>query len=118
MGKRIITAGYGYGYGYGHALFADGSVDAWHICKHDTIRDHGGVRLTPEVGLVLQWHGPIQLCRAGLHASLGLADARKYADGVVCRVRCSGDVIFGIDKLVCSRREILEVFPRGYTPET
>jgi len=59
-------------------------------------------------GQTLRHRGPLKLCRKGLHASIKSLDALKYAPGsVVCRVECSGDVIHGEDKLVCSRRRVL-----------
>ena len=59
-------------------------------------------------GQILRHRGPLELCKRGLHASVMPLDALKYAPGsVVCRVECSGEVIHGEDKLVCSRRRVL-----------
>ena len=59
-------------------------------------------------GQILRHRGPLELCKKGLHASIKPLDALKYAPGsVVCRVECSGEVIYGEDKLVCSRRRVL-----------
>jgi len=59
-------------------------------------------------GQILRHRGPLELCRKGLHASIKPLDALEYAPGtMICRVECSGDVIYGEDKLVCSRRKVL-----------
>lgn len=117
--------GYGYGYGYGDG-YGDGNgygygachvsdatpIMAWHYVSDDgRLRfEHGGVRHVAKPGLVLEWDGDVEMCNQGLHASIEKADAAKYLEsGVLCRVACSGQVIFGQDKLVCSRREVVEV---------
>jgi hypothetical protein len=71
--------------------------------------EHGNQKVKIEPGLVLECDGEIELCSWGLHASLKKEDARSYCDGILCKVACSGRVKFGSDKLVCSRREILEI---------
>ena len=59
-------------------------------------------------GQILRHRGPLELCKKGLHASVKPLDALNYAPGsVVCRVECSGEVIRGDGKLVCSRRKVL-----------
>jgi hypothetical protein len=127
--------GYGYGYGYGDSYgdsygsgygYGDsyGEVDhktpfiTWHIVQpNGQLRlQHWGNQPKVKPGLILTWDQPLKMCSAGLHASFDLADAKKYGgDGVVTKVACSGRVLFQEDKLCCSRREVLEVFPAGYT---
>ncbi len=54
--------------------------------------------------------GKIDLCRHGMHASLRAIDALSYKHGVglvVCRVRVSGWVVHGNDKLVGRSRRVL-----------
>ena len=97
---------------------------AWHyVDKQGLTREHGGVVYKAEPGLVMRWVGDVRLCQTGLHASLTLDDALHcateihLADGILTRVACSGDVIMGDDKLVCSRREVIEVYEAGELPK-
>ena len=54
---------------------------------------------------------PIEMCRNGLHASEGLINALNYAPSVnnlvLYRVRLSGEIIKGEDKVVASERTYL-----------
>jgi hypothetical protein len=104
--------GYGNGYGYGSGSGnGDGSVillssiTAYHIVS-GTNR-HAGVLIFPQYNYNAGEN--IRLCLYGLHASLDLKDARRYASGTETKVLCSGRVIFGNDKLVCEHREVVEV---------
>jgi hypothetical protein len=86
------------------------TTKAWHfVCDDSTIFTDSMRRpLKVHKGQILRHRGPLKLCKKGLHASIKSLDALKYAPGsVVCRVECSGDVIHGEDKLVCSRRKVL-----------
>jgi hypothetical protein len=48
------------------------------------------------------------LCQRGFHASVRVLDALRYAQGaVICRVRLSGIIVRGDDKVVASSREVL-----------
>ena len=77
---------------------------AWHFVS-DTLRNGEPV---PADGDLLVHKGPLQMCESGLHASKNPRDALFYAPGsTLCRVRCSGDIETGIDKIVCSKRVIL-----------
>jgi hypothetical protein len=61
-----------------------------------------------EPGSVVEFVGQLDMCAAGLHASVNLWDALEYAPGpVVCRVECGGAIIEGNDKLVCTQRRVL-----------
>jgi len=107
--------GYGNGYGDGDGevvIDPETPIIAWHFVPIDgKIRyPHGRQRPSVEIGLVLEYEGDLSLCSKGLHASLEKADAEKYCSGIATRVACSGRVKFGGDKLVCQRREVLEVF--------
>ena len=80
------------------------AIFAWHFVN-DTLRAGQPI---PDDGEWLVHTEPLDMCRAGLHASIRLIDALKYAPGHnICRVECSGDIIQGDDKLVCSHRRII-----------
>jgi len=114
--------GSGDGYGYGsdagfiYEVLATAPYLAWWYCSPDGV-DHLGVRVVPEVGQVLTWDGRLELCRLGLHFSLTPAEAASYRQGWLCRVACSGKVILGHDKGVCTCREILAIYKNGHAPE-
>src|SRR5690348_17664338 len=82
-------------------------VLAWHWVTEDRrLRDGRPVevgrlyRLSPDLRPVL--------CNLGFHASLRAFDALAYAPGpVICRVRLTGEVLYGEDKCVASRRRVL-----------
>lgn len=82
------------------------SVEAWHFTGN-YLRD--GTRV-PEPGEVLHHEGPLRLCRSGLHASVKLLDAVRYAPGDdlvhLHRVVLSGDMMNGFDKIVATERMI------------
>jgi hypothetical protein len=81
------------------------SVMAWHFVG-DRLRDW---RPVPRNGRWLTHDGPVEMCESGLHASVDPFDALKYAPGpILCRVECAGEVIHGNDKLVCTRRRIVQ----------
>jgi len=117
--------GYGYGSGYGHGsgsgsgeytVSHDTPVVAYHYVSRDgrLLREHNGERVMVGVGTVLDVDpDKLKMCRYGLHASLTPGDAAKHVGGatghLLCKVGCSGRVIYGDDKLVCSRREVLEI---------
>jgi hypothetical protein len=82
-------------------------VLAWHFLYEDKKLANGDGRLVV-AGETLTHEGSIELCERGLHASRRALDALQYAPGpIVCRVECSGDVIEGGDKLVCTHRKAL-----------
>ena len=69
------------------------------------------------VGETLTYDGkePIKLCNRGLHASLKILDALGYAPGnTISRVRLSGQIIKGDDKLVATKRTCLWAFDAKY----
>jgi hypothetical protein len=80
---------------------------AYHFVA-DKLRDG---RAIPPDGEWLEHIGKIEMCEAGLHASLHIADALKYAPGAtLCLVELSGEIQTGDDKIVASRRRILARF--------
>ena len=82
------------------------SVLAWHFLAADRRMANETEIVKP--GYIYTTIGGLKLCESGLHASVCAIDAIKYAPGpVVCRVRCSGEIIDGGDKIVCRNREVL-----------
>jgi hypothetical protein len=80
-------------------------MKAWHFVG-GTLRDG---RPVPVDGEWLVHDGPVVICESGLHASVDVWDALRYAPGpVLCRVDVGGVVLEGIDKIVASRRRIVE----------
>jgi hypothetical protein len=85
-------------------------IQAWHFIRDDStiLTDSMKRPLKVHQGQTLRHRGPLKLCKKGLHASVRPLDALEYAPGsVACRVECSGGVIHGDGKLVCSRRKVL-----------
>ena len=80
---------------------------AWHWVREDRRLGYGDGREV-RAGETIEHKGHIALCESGLHASTKILDALTYAPGpVICRVRLSGDVLRGGDKIVAERRETL-----------
>ena len=53
----------------------------------------------------------VVMCESGLHASLHVADALRYAPGdTLCLVELGGEIIHSYDKVVASRRKIIARF--------
>ncbi len=78
-------------------------MKAWHWCSNDMRTSHTDEPIV--VGEKLTVEGPIKLCKRGLHASEDILDALWYAPGaIVCRVKLSGRIDKGGDKLVASER--------------
>ena len=79
-------------------------MKAWHFIG-DTLRDG---RPVPADGITLRHDGPLEMCEAGLHASLHPFDALIYAPGsTLCLVETGGETEHGPDKLVCMERTII-----------
>jgi len=80
---------------------------AWHFLSEDKRLGYGDGRLV-EVGATLECKGKPALCDNGMHGSVRLIDALRYASGpIVCRVEIEGDVIEGKNKLCGRRRTVL-----------
>ena len=80
---------------------------AWHFLSEDKRLGNGDGRVV-EVGATLECKGDPVLCDNGMHGSVRLIDALRYASGpIVCRVKIEGDVIEGDDKLCGRRRTVL-----------
>jgi hypothetical protein len=71
-----------------------------------TLRDGSPV---PPDGEWIHHEGKIKLCVSGFHASKDPFDALQYAPAAtLCLVECSGEIIEGNDKIVCSSRRIIK----------
>ena len=80
---------------------------AWHFLSEDKRLGYGDGRLV-EVGQTLECKGKPAPCKNGMHGSVRLIDALRYASGpIVCRVDIEGDVIEEEDKLCGRRRTVL-----------
>jgi len=83
------------------------SILGWHFLPMDRRLLHDDGREV-KVGETVKFDGTLKLCSSGLHASLDLWHALGYAPGpVLCRVRCSGQLLHDTDKLVCTERTVL-----------
>ena len=94
---------------YGNASAREGGrvMLAWHFLSEDKRLGYDDGRLV-EVGQTLECKGYPVLCDNGMHGSVRLIDALRYASGpIVCRVEIEGDVIEGDDKLCGRRRTVL-----------
>lgn len=81
------------------------SVLAWHWSDGMACRYDGRPIVT---GGTLRVEGALVLCQRGLHASVGLLDSLAYAPGTTLhRVRLSGEILRGADKLAASERTVL-----------
>jgi hypothetical protein len=82
-------------------------MQAWHFLSEDKRLCYGDGRVV-EVGVPLECEGEPVLCDNGMHGSIRLIDALRYAKGpIVCRVEIEGDVIEGDDKLCGRSRTVL-----------
>jgi hypothetical protein len=83
------------------------SILAWHFLPEDRRLQYGDNRLVA-AGRRHTVKGEIALCEHGLHASIKPLDAMEYApSATVQRVKLSGTIIHGDDKLVASARTCL-----------
>ena len=73
-----------------------------------TLRDGSAV---PKDGEWLEVKGAVKCCERGLHASLHVADALRYApDNILCLVELAGKTDKQSDKLCAQRRKIIARF--------
>jgi hypothetical protein len=80
---------------------------AWHWTNGMKLRDGQPLK----VGKLYTHTGKLEMCAIGYHASTDIRDALSYAPGfTVSRVECSGEMIIGNDKLVCTRRKAIWSF--------
>ena len=84
-------------------------MKAWHFVRANKQLGYGDNRIV-QVGQTYRYEGkePIELCKRGMHGSVKIMDALKYAEGnIICRVELSGDIIHGDDKVVATERKVL-----------
>jgi hypothetical protein len=100
-------SGSGYGYGSGLVWISPKTpiLAWWYVGEYSNL--HFNQSLSATVGEIHKWPYRPNLCQAGLHASLKPEDAAKYREGKLCRVACSGWVMFDRDKFVCTRRKVI-----------
>ena len=80
------------------------TVFAWHFSSADCKLGNGDGRAI-KVGKTLEVDCEPILCRQGLHASVKIIDALKYAPGpYLWRVKLGGTIVTGDDKLVATER--------------
>jgi hypothetical protein len=82
------------------------SILAWHWCAASMKTQHTGEVISPTRKLTVR--PPLRPCSVGLHASLDPFDALQYAPGtIICRVKLSGEIIKGDDKICAEHRELI-----------
>ena len=80
---------------------------AWYFSAADRRLRYGDGREI-KAGVTHEFDGTPALCQRGLHASIDPLQALDYAPGpVIWRVRLSGMIVRGDDKLVATRRTYL-----------
>ena len=80
---------------------------AWYFSAEDRRLRYGDGREI-KAGVTHEFDGKPELCQRGLHASIDPLQALDYAPGpVIWRVRLSGMIVRGDDKLVATRRTYL-----------
>ncbi len=90
------------------------TILAWHWsdglkCQYDSRP------IVPGETLVYEGQEPIKLCKRGLHASTKILHTLGYAPGTtISRVRLSGEIIRGENKLVAIERTCLWSFDATY----
>ena len=91
------------------------TILAWHWsdglkCRFD------GRPIVPGKALIYEGAEPIELCKRGLHASTKILDALMFAPGTtISRVRLSGEILRGDNKIAATRRETIWSFDATYT---
>jgi hypothetical protein len=83
-------------------------VLAWHFVQEDGRLRYNDGRKVVAGKTYTASEGSLKLCLYGMHASVKPCDALKYAPGpIVCRVRLSGEILHGPDKLVARTRKVI-----------
>ena len=84
-------------------------MKAWHFCRNDRKLAYNDGRVI-RTGRTYKVYRPqdIEMCEYGLHGSLKIIDALKYASGdILCRVELAGYTKKDDDKIVASERTVL-----------
>jgi len=78
-------------------------MKAWHFSNGDRLGYGDAREIVP--GETLTVDGPPALCQHGLHGSVRILDALKYAPGLtIWRCDLGGEIVHGNDKIVASER--------------
>ena len=84
-------------------------MKAWHFLTEDRILKHGDGRIV-KVGKTYECEGHIILCKNGMHGSVKVTDALKYAPGpILCRVEIEECLKKGGDKIAGRKRTALAI---------
>lgn len=84
------------------------TILAWHFAPTKARTRYSDEEIRE--GVTLTESRPLKLCRVGLHASVSLRDALRYAPGpVLSRVELSGEIVESDDKLCASKRKHVKV---------
>ena len=79
------------------------SILAWWFCANDKLPN--GDNRPVVIGEKLTVAPPIELCRRGLHASVKIMDACRFAPGsILYRVKLSGEIVHDHEKHAASER--------------
>ena len=90
------------------------TILAWHWSDGPKCR-YDDRPIVPGQTLIYEGAEPIELCKRGLHASTKILDALKFAPGTtISRVRLSGEILRGTDKIVATHRETIWSFDAEY----
>ena len=85
----------------------DKPILAWHFIEKNRLLRYSDNRFV-NPGVTYSYEGQPQLCSAGMHASVSLMDAARYAPGfTLCRVQLWGKAVRGDDKLTAQHRHVL-----------
>lgn len=90
-------------------------MEAWHFIKDDYKLRYSDELV--EIGKTYSVGNPdkIELCNHGMHASVCVYDALNYAPGpIICRVKLSGKIVKGDDKVVAEHRKVLWIADMSY----
>jgi hypothetical protein len=82
-------------------------IKAWHFVADNRRMNHQPeMEITP--GYIYSEHGPVKICKSGLHGSRKVIDALRYAPGsYLCRVDMWSEVKEDKDKLVARHRHVI-----------
>jgi hypothetical protein len=85
-------------------------IRAWHFVRADRRLGYDRCNHIVQVGETLTHDGKLLMRLQGLHACRRPIDALDYAPGpIACLVELSGEVLEGADKMVASKRTVLDM---------
>lgn len=104
--------GYGYGFGYGLKIHVP-KEKAWEV-YHFIEKVNGKYKTRYNKKIIkkgdILYEPEIDLYNCGLHASLSIEDAKKYAKSDMVLTKCLvwGDIIVGENKIVAQYRQLIK----------